>query len=82
VETVPVRDLRNHTRDVIERVRSGGQVTLTANGRPIARIVPIREGRRFFTRQEVAAMPKADSALRADLTSMGDHFSDTVGPIL
>jgi len=81
METVPVRDLRNHTKDVIERVRLGGEVTLTANGKPIASIVPIREGRRYLTRQDVVALPKADPALRADLAAMGDLATDTVGPI-
>lgn len=37
---VGVRELRNQTADVIERVRNGEQVTLTVNRQPVAEIVP------------------------------------------
>ena len=38
---VSVRDLRNHTRDVIEAVEAGDTVYLTSRGRRIAEIRPI-----------------------------------------
>jgi prevent-host-death family protein len=37
---VGVRDLRNRTPEVLERVRRGETVTLTVNRRPVADIVP------------------------------------------
>lgn len=39
---VSVRDLRNHTRDVVRAVEAGESLTLTVNGRPVADIVPHR----------------------------------------
>lgn len=39
---VSVRDLRNSTRDVLERVRHDGEVILTSNGEDVAVIRPIR----------------------------------------
>jgi prevent-host-death family protein len=38
---VPIRDLRNDTRAVIDAVERGVDVVLTRRGHPIARIVPI-----------------------------------------
>ncbi len=38
---VPIRDLRNDTRAVIDAVERGVEVVLTRRGHPIARIVPI-----------------------------------------
>jgi prevent-host-death family protein len=37
---IGVRDLRNRTAEVVERVRRGESVTLTVNRRPVADIVP------------------------------------------
>ena len=37
---VGVRDLRNHTAQVIDAVQTGERVTLTVHGEPIADIVP------------------------------------------
>ena len=41
---IGVRELRNHTAQVIDAVRAGERVTLTVNGDPVADIVP--HGRR------------------------------------
>jgi len=45
---VSVRELRNHTAEVIAAVESGESVVLTVQGRPVADIVPRRtcSGRR------------------------------------
>ena len=40
--TVSVRELRNHTADVLRAVQAGEALTLTVNGRPVADIVPHR----------------------------------------
>lgn len=43
MESVGIRDLKNHLSAHISRVKSGGMVTVTEHGRPVARIVPIEE---------------------------------------
>ena len=40
---VSVRQLRNHTAQVIAAIESGEAVVLTVHGRPVADIVPRRE---------------------------------------
>lgn len=37
-----VRELRNHTPEVVRAIESGETLTLTVNGRPVADIVPHR----------------------------------------
>lgn len=39
---VSVRDLRNHTKQVVERIEGGTTVYLTKNGERIATITPLR----------------------------------------
>jgi prevent-host-death family protein len=42
---VSVRDLRNHTSDVLRRVEAGESATVTVDRRPVARLVPLHDGR-------------------------------------
>jgi prevent-host-death family protein len=41
MDTVGARDLKQHTGEVIARVRSGERLLLTVRGRPVAVIAPI-----------------------------------------
>lgn len=43
---VSVRDLRNHTSEVLRRVEAGETVTVTVDRRPVARLVPLPQRRR------------------------------------
>ena len=42
METVTIRELRNHGGDVVDRVEAGHAVTVTRDGRPVAELRPIR----------------------------------------
>ena len=46
--SVAVRELRNHTRQVLDRVRAGESVIVTVDGRPAAVIGPLHERPRFM----------------------------------
>jgi len=41
METVSIRELRNHGGAVVARVERGESLTITSNGRPAARLVPL-----------------------------------------
>jgi prevent-host-death family protein len=41
VETVGVRELRQHASDLLRRVEAGEQITITVAGRPSARLVAV-----------------------------------------
>ena len=54
---VPVRELRNNTAAVIERARTGEDLTITVNGVPAAKLVPVvPEKRAFLTTPELLAL--------------------------
>ena len=44
MERVGIRDLKQHASAVIRRVSAGEEIEVTDRGRPVARIVPIRQG--------------------------------------
>ena len=68
---VSIRELRNHTTDVIASVEAGERVVLTSHGRPIADVVPHVERSRWIpgelVLQALADGAAADQGLRADL---------------
>lgn len=41
--TVGIRDLRNHLSAYLHRVKAGESVVVTNRGKPVARIVPLKE---------------------------------------
>lgn len=57
---VPVRELRNNTAAVIERARSGEDVTITVNGVATAKLIAVTPGKREFltTADLLALRPK------------------------
>jgi prevent-host-death family protein len=80
VREVSVRDLRNHTADVVAAVRAGERVSLTVNRMPIADIVPHAAGRNPWVpadvlRQIVEEAP-ADAGLLDDLAAVRGALLD------
>jgi prevent-host-death family protein len=79
---VSVRDLRNHTADVVAAVRSGERVTLTVNRDPVADIVPHLEQRDPWVpsaelRSIVREAP-ADENLLGDLADVRGALAEDV----
>jgi len=75
--TVSVRDLRNNTASVVASVTSGESVTLTSNGRPVARIEPLDPYLKpYLTWEEFLAMPKADPGLWTQIKAMRELETD------
>lgn len=83
--SVPSRELRNDTAGVLRRVREGEEVVITVNGRPVARLSPVRETRRrWLSRGELARIlrsAQADPGLRADLDRLAGETTEDLGPI-
>ena len=80
---VPARDLRNHTNDVLRRVAGGEDVTITANGVPVATLSPVQLGTRSsMPRAEfLRSLRQADPGLRNDLSRLAGEATDDLGPI-
>lgn len=76
---VAVRDLRNHTRQVLERVNAGETITITVDGRPAAELRPLASRPRFLDRRSFAQQVlthQADPGLSADLAELSPETTD------
>jgi prevent-host-death family protein len=71
---ISVRQLRNHTADVVAAVRSGERLSLTVNRTPVADIVPHTATRspwiRSTTLRQVVEEAGADAGLMEDLAEV------------
>ena len=76
---ISVRDLRNHTADVVAAVRSGEQVSLTVNRVPVADIVPHVQQREPWVSSSVLRAVLADSGADPGLL---DVLADVRGDLL
>jgi prevent-host-death family protein len=75
-EDVSVRELRNHTAEVLRRVEAGERLRITVDRRPVAELAPLASRDVWVARDRVAeALVQADAGLRDELD---DALSDTV----
>lgn len=65
---VAIRELRNHTRAVIDAVERGEKVVLTRNGAPIALISPLSESATVLDwLDELESQPATDTGWLQEL---------------
>lgn len=78
---MPVRELRNDTAGIIERVAGGEVLTLTVRGRSVAIIAPLRSGRRWISRAEFVRRIlelRPDDALAVDARLVASEPVDSL----
>jgi prevent-host-death family protein len=77
---ISVRDLRNHTAQVVAAVRSGERLSLTVNRTPVADIVPHAAARSPWvpsaTLQLIVEEAGADPGLLVDLAGVRGSLID------
>jgi antitoxin (DNA-binding transcriptional repressor) of toxin-antitoxin stability system len=77
---VSVRQLRNHTADVVAAVRSGERLSLTVNRQAVADIVPHQASRDPWvpssTLRRIVADAGADAGLMDDLAAVRGALID------
>ena len=76
---VASRELRNHTRALLDRVERGEEVTITVDGRPVAVLRPVGRRPRWLGRDEFAeriSSHQADPALRRELAELAPGSTD------
>lgn len=79
---VPVRELRNNTAAVIERARTGEDVTITVNGVPAAKLVALLpEKRAFLTTPELLALRPTKAITEPHPHDLWNDTTDDLGPI-
>ena len=74
---VSIRELRNSTREVIQRAAAEGEITITNNGVPVATIRAIADDwsaliDRLFRQRDAVDTGWSAELERDDLASMGD----------
>ncbi|MEX0674929.1 MAG: type II toxin-antitoxin system prevent-host-death family antitoxin [Gaiellaceae bacterium] len=76
---VSIRELRNHTAEVVAAVQAGQPVTLTSRGEPVADIVPHRRRTRWLPGGWLGAQlteRQADAGLQDDLDRLAGGTID------
>lgn len=76
---VSARDLRNHTREVLERVERGESIEITVDRRPVAELRPPRRKPSFIPTQEMLDLIRehgADPGLLDDIAFIREQRVD------
>lgn len=76
MDTVTIRELRNHGGDVVGRVEAGEHITVTRDGRPVAELRPLRSRgvRTAALLGRWRRLPAVDpAALRRDVDTLIDQ---------
>jgi prevent-host-death family protein len=76
---VASRQLRNQTRALLERVAQGEDITITVDGRAVARLVPPDTRPRWMPRARFQATildRQADAGLTADLRALAPETTE------
>jgi prevent-host-death family protein len=76
METVTIRDLRNHGGEVVGRVEAGARAIVTRDGRPVAELRPLRSSGVSATAliERWRRLPAVDAgALRRDVDDAIDQ---------
>jgi prevent-host-death family protein len=75
MESVTIRELRNHGGDVIDRVIAGEHLTVTRAGEPVAELAPVRRrpARAATLLERWSRLPVVDEEMfRADVDAVVD----------
>ena len=77
-DEVSVRELRNHTAEVLRRVEAGERLRVTVDRRPVAELAPLPTRDVWVTRERVVAgLVQADAGLRDELAeALADTLDD------
>lgn len=69
-DEISVRQLRNHTAEVLRRVEAGESLRVTVDRRPVAELVPLPARAAWVPRQRVIdALVQADATLADELAA-------------
>lgn len=77
--SVASRELRNHTRSLLDRVSAGETITITVDGREVAELRPVTRRRRWVSRAEFAnrmLVRQADAAMADELHRLAPDTTD------
>ena len=73
--TIPARDLRNRTAEVLRRVEAGEEIEVLKDNRPVAKIVPLSRRRQWLPASEVI---RELERLGPDTTGLAEELRETL----
>ena len=73
--TIPARDLRNRTAEVLRRVEAGEEIEVLKDNRPVAMIVPLPRRRRWMPAGELI---RELVRLGPDTTGLGEELREAL----
>ena len=75
--SVASRELRNNTRALLDRVADGEEITITVDGRAVARLEPVGRRPRWMRADEFRQrLVQADPSLTGELRSLAGDTTD------
>lgn len=75
---ISVRELRNHTPEVVRRIEAGERLSLTVNRRPVADIVPHELRPAWAPSSVVRSIATETPADRALIDDLADDLGETI----
>jgi prevent-host-death family protein len=82
MKTIPQRELRNHSGEVLRQAESGEQFTITVEGRPVAVLGPVPK-RQWIPKREFLKILRAqvpDPTFFEDVKELGGTLDDLGDP--
>jgi prevent-host-death family protein len=78
VDTISIRELRNHVSEVVRRVEAGERLTVTVDRRPVAEIIPIQRRRAvpIEVAEEIRRRFPLDGGILADIAEAVPDTTD------
>ncbi len=73
--SIPARDLRNHTAEVLRRVEAGEEIEVLRDNRPVAKLVPLSQRRTWIPALEVM---RELQRLGPDTTGLAEELRETL----
>ncbi len=84
MKTIPQRELRNHSGEILRQAEAGTQFTITVDGRPVAVLGP-QPKRQWIPRGEFIRLLRTlppDPTFRDDVADLGGTIADLEDPWL
>lgn len=79
MESVASRELRNQTRELLDRVAAGESICITVHGRPVAELRPVEARPQWMSRDRFirdVLVHQADAGLSDDLAELTAETTD------
>jgi prevent-host-death family protein len=75
MSSVPARDLRNHTAEILRRVEAGEEIEVYKDNRPVAKIIPLSRRPRWLPAAEIG---RELTRLGPDTTGLAEELRETL----